>query len=154
MYKVSVFLVPVRTVNPAAGMETIQLLVSGTKTLPGLADGETWTFSTDDPAQEIAATIAGKFGGVAPMAFEVPYDPMLMEMLVAHASTNFTVRVVYDDTIYPNIYRIDVKDCFLTNPAGTSGTANNSAGTMTITLQPRGGGRLADCMDITQAPRA
>ena len=153
-YKVLVFLVPVRIVNPAAGMATIQLLVSGTKTLPGFADGETWTFSTDDPAQEIAATITGKFGGIVPLAFEVPYDPMLLEKLVAHAETNFTVRVAYDDTAYEHVYRIDVKDCFLTNPGNTSGMANNAAGTMMVTLQPRGGGRLADCMEITQAPRA
>jgi len=153
-YKVTIFLVPVIVINSAAGNDTIQLEVSGNKTLPGIAEGETWTFSTDNPEQEIAETIAGKFGGIAPLNFEVPYDALLLEKLVAHATTNFTVRVVYDDAIYTQIFRIDVKDCFLVTPGSTGGAANNSAPTMTVTLQPRGGGKLADCMDITQAPRA
>ena len=153
-YKVAILLVPVTVINPAAGMETIKLKVSGNKTLPGIAEGENWQFSTDDSEQEIAETIVGKFGGIAPLSFEVPYDAMLMEKLVAHAQTNFTVRVAYDDAQYDKIYRIDVKDCFLVTPGSTSGTANNSAPTMTVTLQPRGGGKLADCMDITAASRA
>ena len=72
---------------------------------------------------------------------------------VAHAKTKFTVRVVYDDAEFPDIYRIDVFGCFLTTPGSTSGTQNNAAPTMTVTLQPRGGGRLADAMEITKAPR-
>ena len=152
-YSVVVMLVPVRVLNTAAGMETIRLTVSGTKSLPGIAEGETWQFSTDDPEQEIAETIAGKFGNVSAFSFEVPYDPILLQKLVTHAKTKFTVRVVYDDAELPDIYRIDVLGCFLTTPGSTSGTQNNAAPSMTITLQPRGGGRLADCMDITKAPR-
>lgn len=90
VYKAEVYLIPVTVLNAAAGTETIHLKVSGNKTLPGLADGETWTFSTDDPDQEIAETIVGKFGGIAPLAFDVPYDPMLLQKLVAHAKTMFT----------------------------------------------------------------
>ena len=153
-YNVIIMLVPVVVINQTAGNETIHLRVSGNKTLPGLAAGENWTFSTDDPDQEIAETIVGKFGGITPLSFEVPYDPILLEKLVAHAKTNFTVRVIYDDAEYADIYRIDVKKCFLTTPGSTSGTANNAAPTMTITLQPRGGGKLADCLDITKAPRS
>ena len=152
-YKARIFLVPVMTINPAAGMETIKLTVSGNKTLPGIAEGETWTFSTDDPAQEIAETIAGKFGGVNKLDFEVPYDPFLLAKLTEHAGTNFTVRTIYDDAQFSKIYSIEVIDCFLTTPGSTSGTANNSAPTMTISAQPRGGGLIADCIKVTSAPR-
>jgi len=153
-YNVIILLIPVNIANSAAGTETIQLTVSGNKTLPGIAEGENWTFSTDNPEQEIAETVTGKFGGISPLSFEVPYDTEMLEKLTAHAKTNFTVRVIYDDTKYSDIFRIDVKDCFLKTPGATSGTANNSAPTMTVTLQPRGGGKLADCMEITKAPRA
>jgi hypothetical protein len=153
-YKVRIFLVPVTVINPAAGTDMIRLTVSGNKILPGIAEGETWTFSTDDPEQEIAETIAGKFGGVNALSFEVPYDPMLQAKLVEHAATNFTVRVVYDDAQLPMIYCIEVKDSFLTTPGSTSGTANNAAPTMTITAQPRGGGLIRDCIRVTAAPRA
>jgi len=153
-YSVIVILVPVRVANTAAGMEQIRLTVSGSKTLPGIAEGESWTFSTDNPVQEIAETMTGKFGGVVPLSFEVPYDPVLLEKLVAHARTNFTVRIVYDDTEYEEIIRIDVMNCAIKTPGSTGGTANNSSPNMTITLQPRGGGRLVDCMEITQAPRS
>ena len=153
-YKVFIFLVPVRVANTAAGMEKIKLKISGNKTMPGIEDGETWQFSTDDPEQEIAETIAGKFGGATPLVFEVPYDPMLIQKLTAHAATNFTVEVIYDDTFYPDIYKIAVNDCFLLSPGKSGGTGNNSSPNMTITLQPRGGGSLADCLDITKAPRS
>ena len=152
-YNVAILLVPVTVINKAAGNEVIRLTVSGTKSLPGIAEGENWQFSTDNPAQEIAETIVGKFGNINALSFEVPYDPMLLQKLVAHAKTKFTVRVVYDDAEFTDIYRIDVFGCFLTTPGSTSGTQNNAAPTMTVTLQPRGGGRLADCMDITKAPR-
>ena len=152
-YKARIFLVPVTVVNTAAGTDVIKLTVSGNKTLPGISEGETWTFSTDDPEQEIAETIAGKFGGVNKLDFEVPYDPFLQAKLVEHAGTNFTVRTVYDDAQYASIYCIEVVNCFLTTPGSTGGTANNSAPTMTISAQPRGGGLIADCIKVTEAPR-
>ena len=152
-YNVSIFLIPYRVANSAAGDEPIKLTISGNKTLPGLAEGENWQFSTDDPGQEIAETIVGKFGGISPLSFEVPYDPMLLKILVVHAKTNFTVLVVYDDTNYECAYYIEVFDCFLTTPGSTSGMSNNSAGNMTVTLQPRGGGRLADSMRTTEVLR-
>ena len=153
-YDISVFLVPLVVVNPEAGEEIIKLTISGTKSLPGIAEGENWQFTTDNPNQEIGETIVGKFGNVNALSFEVPYDPMLLQKLIAHAKTRFTVRIVYDDTALDSIYRIDVLRCFLTTPGSTSGTANNAAPNMTVTLQPRGGGRLIDCMEITKAPRA
>ena len=152
-YKALVTLVPVVVINTSAGTTPITLSVSGNKTLPGLAEGENWTFSTDDEEQEIAETITGKFGGISPLSFEVPYDPILLEKLVAHAATNFTVKIVYDDASKENIYGIDVFDCFLTTPGSTSGSANNAVPTMTVTLQPRGGGKLVDCLSVTKTPR-
>jgi len=152
-YNIAILLVPVTVINKAAGNEVIRLTVSGTKSLPGIAEGENWQFSTDNPTQEIAETIVGKFGNFIALSFEVPYDPMLLQKLVAHAKTKFTVRVVYDDAEFPDIYRIDMLGCFLTTPGSTSGTQNNAAPTMTVTLQPRGGGRLTDSMEITKAPR-
>jgi len=148
-YKARVTLIPKK---PSGA--PIKLTVSGNKTLPGLADAENWTFSTDDPDQEIAETIVGKFGGVSPLSFEVPYDPDLLETLVGHATTNFTVNIIYDDTALDSIYAINVMDCFLTTPGSTSGTANNSAPTMTVTLQPRGGGKLEDCIKVEKTIRS
>jgi hypothetical protein len=157
-YKSTVFLVPVITSNSSnpsvAAKEIIKLEVSGNKTLPGFEDGEEWTFSTDNPEQEIAEKIVGKFGGIAALVYEVPYDPMLLELLVAHKDTNFTVRIIYDDTQYSEIYKIDVLKCFLKNPGSAPSGANNSAPTMTITLQPRGGGLLSECLDISSTARA
>ena len=151
-YKARVTLIPA-VVMPGVSQTPIELLVSGNKTLPGLADGETWTLSTDDPMQEIAETITGKFGGVSQLSFDVPYDPILLRRLVAHALTNFTVEVIYNDTALDHIYAINVFNCFLVNPGNTSGTANSSAPTMTVTLQPRGGGLLADCMSVERTTR-
>jgi len=153
-YNAEVLLIPVTVVNTAAGTDTIRLHVVGNKTLPGLAEAENWTVSIDDREQEIAETIVGKFGGISPLSFEVLYDPILLEKLVAHAKTMFMVQIVYDDAEYTDTYVIDVKKCFLTTPGSTSGAANNSAPNMTVTLQPRGGGKLADCIDVTKVPRA
>ena len=106
-YKARIFLVPVTVINPAAGMNVIKLTVSGNKTLPGIAEGETWTFSTDDPEQEIAETVAGKFGGVSKLDFEVPYDPFLQGDLR---------------------YRTRTRKCFLyrNQPAGERTSGNDS----------------------------
>jgi hypothetical protein len=152
-YKAKVTLLPIRTAKSGLSLEPIELKVSGNKTLPGFTDAETWTFNVDDDEQEIAETITGKFGGATALSYEIPYDPVLLEKLSAHAATNFAVQIVYDDTQFTDIYGITVHDCFLVNPGNTSGTSNNSAPNMTVTLQPRGGGKLADCMTITTTPR-
>jgi len=144
-YKAFVSLFPLRSgQNGWEAIEEIKLEVSGNKTLLGLAEGENWTFSTDNPEQEIAEVIAGKFGGVSPLSYEVPYDPVLLQKLVSYAKNQFTVRTIYDDEQLEFTYKIYVYGCFLTTPGSTSGTANNSAPTMTVTLQPRGGGKLED----------
>ena len=153
-YNADVLLIPVNVVNTVAGTDTIRLTVTGNKTLPGLADGETWTVSSDDRKQEVAETIAGKFGGISALSYEVLYDPILMAKLVAHAKTMFTVEIIYDDAEYEDTYVIDVHKCFLTNPGSTSGAANNSAPSMTVTLQPRGGGLLKDCIEVTKVARS
>ena len=152
-YKAFITLVPVIVPNPAASDDRIKLIVSGNKTLPGLAEGENWTFSTDASDQEIAETIVGKFGGISPLSFEVPYDPILLEKLVKHAATNFTVEIEYDDANFENVYLMEVFKCFLITPGSTSGTANNAAPTMTVTLQPRGGGKLSECLAVTKIAR-
>ena len=153
-YNAFVHLIPVAVINPAAGNETIKLTVSGNKSLPGIEDAEEWEFKTDDPEQEIAEKIIGKLGSISELNFEVPYDPMLLQKLVTHAKTRFTARIIYDDAEYDDIYRLDVFKCFLKSPGSSGGSANNSAPNMTIKLQPRGGGKLADNMAITKAPRA
>jgi len=153
-YNAFVHLIPVVVVNSAAGNETIKLKVSGNKSLPGVEDAEEWEFKTDDPEQEIAEKIIGKLGSISELSFEVPYDPILLQKLVAHAKTRFTARIIYDDAEYDEIYRIDVLKCFVKSPGSAGGTANNSAPNMTIKLQPRGGGKLADSLSITKAPRA
>ena len=147
-YDVAVFLVPT---NPPGS--TFRLDVSGTKTLPGVSDAETWTISTDDPEQEVAEIITGKVGGFSALSFEVLYDPEMLEKLVAIARSQFTVRVVIDDKSKPDLCTIEIKNCFLVTPGSTSGSANNAAGTMTITLQPRGGGKLSDSMEILTTTR-
>jgi hypothetical protein len=152
-YAATILLIPVVTVNPLMDKTPIQLEVSGNKSFPGIEDGEEWEFKTDNPEQEIAEKIVGKSGGISPLSYEIPYDPMLQKILVAHAKTQFTVRILYDDTSLPKIYKIDVLKCFLKSPGTTSPFANNSAPNMTITLQPRGGGKLADTLDISATPR-
>jgi hypothetical protein len=142
-YNAAVRLKPTKPAGTA-----IKLEVVGNKTLPGFTDGETWTISSDDPDQEIAETIAGKFGGITALAFEVLYDTDLLETLVGHAKTEFDVEITYKDN-ETDTCTVVVHKCYLTNPGSTSGTANNAAPTMTITLQPRGGGKLEDCLSIT-----
>ena len=153
-YEAIVHLIPVTIVNQEAGNETIKLSVTGNKTLPGLADAENWTINSDDKNQEVGETVVGKFGGISVLSFEVLYDPILLAKLVAHAKTKFTVRIVYDDSEYDDIYRIDVFNCRLVSPGSTSAGANNSAPSMTVTLQPRGGGKLADSLEVVKTPRA
>ena len=152
-YKALVTLIPVVLAKQGLDKNPIKLSVSGNKTLPGIAEGEEWAFNTDDEEQEIAETIVGKPGGISPLSFEVPYDPILLEKLVAHTSTNFTVEIIYDDTSKKFIYAISVFDCFLKTPGSTGGTANNAAPTMTVTLQPRGGGKLEDCIMVEKTAR-
>ena len=135
------------------GGTAITLDVSGNKTLPGFTDGETWTFTTDNPDQEIAETIAGKLGGINVLSYEVPYDPNLMKQLVGLSDLPITIQVLYDDEALDMVYQINVKKCFLINPGESGGTANNSAPTMTIKLQPRGGGKIADCIEVEEATR-
>jgi len=153
-YKARVRLIPTDSDGTRMEGAAIKLNVSGNKTLPGLAEAEEWSFSTDDPEQEIAETIVGKFGGISALSYEVPYDPDLLEQLVGHAETNFITEIVYNDARYSKVHVIEVLDCFLKTPGSTSGTANNSAPTMTVILQPRGGGKLADCLRVTLVERA
>jgi hypothetical protein len=153
-YKARVRLIPTDGNGARIESAAIKLNVSGNKTLPGLSEAEEWSFSTDDPEQEIAETIVGKFGGISALNYEVPYDPSLMETLVGHANTNFTVEIVYNDTRYSKIAVIEVFDCFLKTPGSTSGAANNTAPTKNIILQPRGGGLLADCLQVTFVDRS
>jgi len=150
---VSLFPLTTNAQGEWVAVEEIRLEVTGNKTLPGLAEGENWTRSTDDPDQEIAETIVGKFGGVSPLSYEVPYDPVLLAKLVSYAKNQFTVRTIYDDEQLPYIYKIYVYGCFLVTPGSTSGTANNSAPPMTVTLQPRGGGRLSDTFEVIKTAR-
>ena len=156
-YKAKVTLMPVTVINQAIPTEErnlpIQLTVSGNKSLPGFEDGEEWDFKTDNPDQEVGEKIVGKFGGITPLAFEVPYDPVLMKKLVAHAETKFTVQIVYDDAQLDYIYGINVLGCFLKNPANTGGTGNADAPKMTITLQPRGGCKLSECLEMFRTNR-
>ena len=111
-YDVAIFVVPT---NPAGN--TIRLHVSGSKTLPGVSDAETWTVATDDPEQDVAEIIVGKLGGFSALSFEVLYDPELLEKLVAIARSQFLVRVVIDDKSKPDICTIEIKNCFLVTPA-------------------------------------
>jgi len=153
-YNASVLLIAEEVASSAvqAG-DQIKLEVVGNKGLPGFEDAEEWDIRSDNPTQEIAEKIVGKFGGISSMGFEVLYSPSLMEKLVAHAKTKFTVRITYDDTEYDSIYRIDVLKCFLKNPGSSGGSSNNVAPTMTVTLQPRGGGKLDECIEVTEIPR-
>jgi hypothetical protein len=153
-YNAEVRLRPVTTVNSSLAKTPIRLHVVGNKMMPGFEDGESWTISTDDPEQEIAESIAGKLGGIVPLSFEVLYDPFLVETLVAHAKTMFTVEILYDDTEFAEVILIEIHKCFLKNPANTSGGANNAAQNMTVTLQPRGGGKLTDCIEVTKVTRS
>ena len=152
-YMARVMLVPVTVTNPAAGREMIRLEVSGNKSLPGVDEAEEWEFKTDNPEQEVAEKIIGKMGGMSALNFEVPYDPVLLQKLIAHASTKFTVRIFYDDAELPDQYLISVLGCFLKTPGSTSGVANAAAPTMNVILQPRGGGLLKDSMDVIKTPR-
>ena len=153
-YKALVSLIPVVVPNTAAGTATIHLNVSGNKTLPGIEEAEEWSYSTDDPEQEIAEKVIGKLGGISPLSFEVPYDPISLEKLVAHSATSFMVQILYDDARHMHIYKIKVFDCFLKTPGSTGGTANNAAPTMTVVLQPRGGGKLSDTLEVEKTLRA
>jgi len=152
-YKARVRLIPTDSNGSRLEGEAIKLDVSGNKTLPGISEAEDWSFNTDDPEQEIAETIIGKLGGISALSYEVPYDPDLLQKLVGHADTNFIVEIVYNDARYSQIQVIEVLDCFLKTPGSTSGAANNSAPTMTVVLQPRGGGKLEECLRVTSVSR-
>jgi hypothetical protein len=121
--------------------------------LPGISDAETWTINTDNPEQEIAETIAGKFGGISALEFNVTYDPLLMATLVAHANTKFTVQFVIDDPALDAIIGINVPGCRLVSPGSSSSASNSSAGAMTVKLQPSGGGLIADVLQVVQTAR-
>ncbi len=152
LYKALVTLKPIVVTNTSLSTDPIKIETTD-KTLPGIEAAETWDIKTDDPEQEISQKVVGKLGGLSQLDFAVVYDPILQNKLVDHVGTRFDVVYVYDDAELNEIVAITAKDCFLVTPGSTGSAANASAGTMTVSVQPRGGGKLRDCLEVTTSER-
>lgn len=148
-----VTLIPVTVTNPDAGNDAIVLNCTK-KSLPGVQPANTWTINSDDPEQEIAETVAGKFGGLSVLEFVEVYDMVRIADRVKHANTDFDVQMIYNDPKLPIIVAITAVSCRMVSPGETGGAQDNeSSGECTIKLQPSGGGKIADCLKVVVTPR-
>ncbi len=143
---------PTRLRNTSLTTDPIPLETTD-KALPGIEAAETWTISTDNPGQEVGEKIVGKFGGLSQMDFNVVYDAFLQSLLVDHAGTQFDVIYTYDNTELPEIVVIIAHECFLITPGSTGSATNASAGSMTVSLQAKGGKTLRECLEVKTAER-
>ncbi|MDR1269650.1 MAG: hypothetical protein LBK82_09000 [Planctomycetaceae bacterium] len=147
-------LIPVTVLDPEATTDPIELNCTS-KSLPGFEDAPTWQILTDNPEQQVAETIKGKLGGMTALEFTENYDPVRQVFLSRYLRAKLTVEIVYDDPYLDFIAAITIPNCELLNPGGgTSGGETNSAGTMVIKVQPRGGGTIADLIQIETTDRA
>jgi hypothetical protein len=146
-------LIPTIVLDPNATTNPIVLNCTS-KSLPGFEDAPTWQILTDNPEQEVSETIKGKLGGMTALEFTENYDPVRQVFLSRYLTAKLTVEIIYDDPQLDFVAAITIPNCELLNPGGSaSGGEVNSAGTMVIKVQPRGGGKIADLIQIEVTER-
>ena len=145
-------LVPTRVLNPNATEDPIPLKTTN-KSLPGFDDAPIWEIVTDDPAQEVAEKVKGKFAGMKMLEFTEVFDPVRSVLISKHHNSTLEVVMIYDDPKLPFIAAITVPDCELVNPSDSSGGETNSKGDMVIKVQPIGGKTVGELILVELADR-
>jgi len=125
------------------------------QSMPGLQDANTWGFLNNDPDMEVGLTEVGASPGMNPLPFQMADTPALRAEMTEHMAngTKFDIKYVYDDKNYEEILTIIVHGCFILNPGSSETTEIESVPMMTVSFQPRGGGKLEDIMTTTSVAR-
>jgi hypothetical protein len=146
-------LIPVTVLDPGTPTTPIELNCIS-KSLPGFEDAPTWQILTDNPEQEVAETIKGKLTGMTALEFTETYDPVRVVFLSKYLRAKLTLEIIYDDPALNFIAALTVPNCELINPGGgVSSSEVNSASTMVIKVQPRGGGKIEELLQMEVTSR-
>lgn len=147
LYKITVQAVPQ---GDGAG-ETIQLKCTS-KSLPSLPEAQKWSVVTDDPEEDVGITEVGKTESMSTLEYEILYSFAMLFTLNEHMSngTKFNLVHTHENKALSMREVITVKDCFLMS-ASNSSSDNAGTANLTVTFQPRGGGKLTDHITVTQS---
>ena len=145
-------LIPVSVLNEDATMDLIELDCTN-KGLPSFDDSPIWEIITDNPEQEVGERIKGKCAGMKMLEFTETYDPVRIVELSKHLTSLLNVEIIYNDPKLPFIAAITIPDCELVNPGDSSGGETNAKADMVIKVQPIGGKKISDLIQVELTDR-
>ena len=113
------------------------------KSLPGIDEAEIWSIQTDSPSEKIGRAYVGKPPKPGTFEISIPSDAAgeaesFFES-AAGLGKMYAAIFEYNDPTQPKIYYIIIKQCRVVGCV-VKGGANSGSSTVTVKLQPFGGG--------------